>query len=322
MSIHKSVLLKEAVELLNLKKGATVVDATLGGGGHAREILKAIDKEGILVAIDCDEKAIENFRKSLLSTSEESKVDNFSRKRGKIILVRDNFVNLKKIISESGIKLVDAIIADLGYSSDQLADFHYGISFSIDAPLDMRLDRRNILTAEKVVNEYSQSELEKILKNYGEEKFSQSIAKKIIEARKNRRIKRTLDLAEIIRSAIPEKYRKRRIDAATKTFQAIRIEVNRELINLKEFISQAIEILKPEGRLAIISFHSLEDRIVKNIFRANAGGCICPPDFPKCICKRKAKIKLINKKPITPSQKELSINLRSRSAKLRVCEKL
>ena len=314
MIIHKSVLLKESIEGLNLKPGAAVVDATLGEGGHSREILKKIGKEGKLIAIDWDENAIENFKKYLKSASGwQSEV---------VSLAKDNFINLKNILGGQGIKSVDGILADLGYSSAQLEDAKYGMSFLKDAELDMRLDRNNRFTAKEIVNEYPQKELEIILKNYGEEKYAKNIARKIIEARKKKIIERTPELAEIIESAVPERYKHRRMHCATKTFQAIRIEVNSELENLEKFIPQAIEALNPEGRLAVISFHSLEDRIVKRIFRENARGCICPPYFPECRCGHRAMVKIITKKPIVPAEEEIKKNPRARSAKLRICEKI
>ena len=310
MIIHNPVLLKESIEGLNLKKGATAVDATLGGGGHSREILKIIGTGGRLIAIDQDDNAVESFRKYLKSED------------GNSILVKDNFSNLGETLRGQDVNSADGILADLGYSSIQLEDESYGMSFLKDAPLDMRLNKENDLTAEKIVNEYSHADLARIIKNYGEERFANSIAKKIIEQRKIKPIKRTIDLVEIISQAVPEKYKHAKIHFATRTFQAIRIEVNQELENLEKFIPQAIEALSNGGRLAIISFHSLEDRIVKNIFRENARGCICPPKFPVCVCGHKAVVKIITKKPITPSLAEIENNQRSRSAKLRICEKL
>lgn len=304
MSIHKSVLLKEAVELLNLKEGDVVVDATLGGGGHSREILKII-KNGKLITIDADEKAIKNF---------ETESDD------RTILVNDNFANLGKILEELKIEKVDAVLADLGWSSDQLEG--KGMSFIKDEELDMRLDEKQTLSAKKIVNEYSQSDLEGIIRNYGEEKFFKNIAKRIIKYREDKKIGTTAELAEIIKNAVPPKYRYGKINLATKTFQALRIETNKELANLEKFLPQAAESLKPGGRLAVISFHSLEDKIVKNIFRENARGCICPADFPKCVCGKTPRVRIITKKPIMPSAREIAENPRSRSAKMRVIEKI
>lgn len=307
---HKPVLLSESIDGLDLKKDSVVVDATLGGGGHSREILKIIGREGRLIAIDQDGTAIENFRKQL------------SSEVGNTVLVKDNFSKLENILGGQGVRSVDGILADLGYSSVQLEDESYGMSFLKDAELDMRLDKENALTAKKIINEYSQADLERIIREYGEEKFAKNIAKKIIERRKSVSIEKTIELAEIINQAIPERYRHQKIHPATRTFQALRIEVNKELENLEKFIPAAINVLSPGGRLAIISFHSLEDRIVKNIFRENARGCICPPDFPKCLCGHQPKIKTITKKPIVPGTEEVAENPRARSAKLRICERI
>jgi len=308
MRIHKAVLLGKAIENLNLKEGSVVVDATLGAGGHSREILKRIGESGKLIVIDQDQEAIDDFKKSVAGDL-------------RVSLVKDNFSSLEGILGWLDIFSVDAILADLGFSSDQMEDGERGLSFLKDGPLDMRLDQTNELTAEKIVNEYSLENIEKILREYGEEQFARNIAKKICEARKEKRIEKTFELIEILNIAIPEKFKHGKIHFATKTFQALRIAVNQELEVLEKFIPVAIEKLNPGGRLAIISFHSLEDRIVKNIFRENARGCICPSDFPKCVCGHAAKIKIITRKPIAPSDLEVTENSRSRSAKLRVVEK-
>jgi 16S rRNA (cytosine1402-N4)-methyltransferase len=313
MSIHKPVLLKETIDGLNLKEGAVVVDATLGGGGHSMAILERIGVNGKLIAIDWDDKAIK---------SQKSKSREWKSEAGNLVLVKDNFANLKDILGGLGVETADAVLADLGYSSDQLEDKGRGMSFLFDAPLDMRLDQREVLTAKEIINNYDQKKLEKIIKEYGEEKFARAIVRKIGEYRKNKAIETTLELTKIIESAVPEKYKHGRISPATKTFQALRIEVNAELENLEKFIPQAIDILSPGGRLGIITFHSLEDRIVKNKFRENARGCICPRDFPECRCGHEAKVKIITRKPIIPSNREIEENPRARSAKLRVCEKI
>jgi 16S rRNA (cytosine1402-N4)-methyltransferase len=310
MSIHKAVLLKEVIEGLNLKEGSIVVDATLGGGGHNRAILEKIGKQGKLIAIDWDAEAIENFRNSLLVG--QSKV---------VSLVQDNFARLNNILGGLQIKKATAILADLGFSSDQLEDESRGLSFQKDGPLDMRLNSKGERSAWEIVNQYPLKDLEKIIRELGEERFAGRIARKICEKRKKKRILNTGELAALIEEIIPKRYFLK-IHPATKTFQALRIEVNQELENLKSFIPQAIDNLAPGGRLAIISFHSLEDRIVKNIFRENARGCICPKSFPKCVCKREMRIKIITKKPIVPTGEEVSDNPRSRSAKLRICEKM
>jgi len=310
MTLHKSVLLRESIEGLNLRKDATAVDATLGGGGHSDEILKRIGGEGTLIAIDQDSQAIDGFRKRLPGGNEN------------VIMVKDNFANLQNILAELGIGKADAILADLGYSSIQLEDPAVGMSFLQDAPLDMRLDREGGLTAKAIVNGYTQGELARIMKNYGEERFAGIIAKRIADRRKIKPIETTRELVEIIGGAIPERFQHGKLHPATKTFQALRIETNKELEMLEKFIPQAIDALETGGRLAIISFHSLEDRIVKNIYRENARGCICPPDFPTCQCGRKAKVRIVTKKPLIPTEDELDGNPRSRSAKLRICEKI
>src|SRR3989339_329107 len=256
MSIHKPVLLKEVIELLNLKKGSVVVDATLGGGGHSREILRKIGDGGILIAIDADKEAIEGFELKVKREKCPPKADQplAEKVEGNIFLINDNFANLGAILKETGIEKVDAILADLGWSSDQMGDAHRGMSFLSEAELDMRLDQRQELTARKIVNEYKQEELERVIKNYGEERWAKRIVQKISEYRKNKKIETTKELVGIIRSAIPKKFWGK-IHPATRTFQAIRIEVNQELKNLEKFIPQAISALSPGGRLAIISFH-------------------------------------------------------------------
>ncbi|MFZ2777760.1 MAG: 16S rRNA (cytosine(1402)-N(4))-methyltransferase RsmH [Candidatus Moraniibacteriota bacterium] len=321
MTIHKSVLLEETIEALNLKEGSVVVDATLGGGGHSREILRVIGDKGILIALDADIKAIERFAEFPISKSKfpnNFQIPIFKFKN--IYLVNNNFSGLKDVLQAIGIEKVDAILADIGYSSDQLEDAERGISFQLDAPLDMRFDQSQELTAEKIVNEYSREDLERIIKNYGEERFCKNIVRGIVDYRAKKRIGSTRELVSIIESHVPDGYRRGRISPATKTFQAIRIEVNQELDSLREFTSAAIGMLSFGGRLAVISFHSLEDRIVKEIFRENARGCICPQDFPVCLCEKLAKLKIITKKPVIAGPDEVERNPRARSAKLRVCE--
>jgi len=311
MTIHKPVLLEEVIENLKLKNGDVVVDATLGGGGHSREILEKIGDEGVLIAIDQDINAIEEFKVK----SEKLKA------QGKIFLVNDNFANLDKILADLKIEKVDKIMADFGISSDQL-EAERGFSFQKDAPLDMRMDQKGEITAEKIVNDYFEEELARIFSEYGEEKFAKKIAREISKQRKAKPIKTTFDLVSIIGNSIPEKYKHQKIHFATRVFQALRIEVNGELEKIKEFIPKTIEVLNKKGRLAVITFHSGEDRIAKEIFRENARGCICPPNFPVCRCGNKPKIKIVNKKPILPSAGEVGSNPRSRSAKLRIIEKL
>lgn len=312
MNIHKSVLLGEAIENLNLKEGNVVVDATLGAGGHANAMLRLIGNSGKLIAIDYDIHNVERFE------GQEGK----EKKGGVIFAVNENFADLGKILEDLKIEKVDAIMADLGISSDQLEDGKYGLSFQKEAKLDMRLDKKLEVSAWDIVNKYEQRDLERIIKEFGEERFARHIAKKIVAYRKIKTIETTTELAGIISGAVPERYRKGKIHPATRTFQALRIAVNKELENLEKFMPEAIEALNPGGRLAIISFHSLEDRIVKNIFRENARGCTCPKEFPQCVCGKKPGVKIITKKPIIPRAEEISANPRSRSAKLRVCEKL
>lgn len=352
MTIHKPVLLKESIELLNLKPGMIVVDATLGGGGHSIEILKRIMPGGNLIAIDQDEEAVKEFQIKL-------KVLKLNLKKENVVLANDNFARLKNILDSLKIKKVypntnsgkykasggksfkkigvgvGAVIADLGISSDQLENAKRGLSFMKDGPLDMRMDLRNKLTAFEIVNSYAEKDLARIIRDYGEEKYAGSIAREIIKKRKIRKIGTIEDLVNIIAGAVPEKYkhgripRKSRYDIgtrgrhfATKTFQALRIEVNNELDSLKSFLSQAVEVLAPGGRIAVISFHSGEDRIVKIFFRENARGCVCPSNFPVCRCQKVRNLKIITKKPIVPLEKETKNNPRARSAKLRIAERV
>lgn len=303
-------MLEESIEALNLKEGSVVVDATLGGGGHSREILGIIGETGKLITIDADGGAVARFKNKI----EKDGVKN-------VILVNDNFRNLERILKDLKIEKVDAILADIGYSSDQLEDAQRGISFQLDAPLDMRFDQSKELTAQRIVNAYSQADLERVLKDYGEEKFYKSIVRGIVAYRKDKKIENTKELVTIIESHVPDIYRHGKISPATKTFQALRIEVNQELDSLRQFISAAVGALAPHGRLAVIAFHSLEDRIVKEMFRENARGCICPGDFPICLCGNLAKLKILTKKPVTAGPDEVENNPRARSAKLRVCEK-
>ncbi len=315
MTIHKTVLLNETVEALNLKPGMTVVDATLGGGGHSELVLAKIGEEGKLIAFDQDHEAIDKFEKKL-------KLGNFENSQAKIFLVNQNFSKLKDSLTSLGIEKVDGILADLGISSDQLADTDRGISFMGDGPLDMRMNRQAELTAEKVVNEYAHCDLARILRQYGDEQYASSIASKIVVAREQERITRTPQLVAIIQSAVPGQYRRKKIHCATKTFQALRMEVNQELESLSSFLFQAVEVLRPGGRLAVITFHSGEDTLTKHWFRENARGCICPPQFPQCRCGHKPAIKIITRKPTVASEEELAVNPRARSAKLRVVEKM
>ncbi|MFA5926513.1 MAG: 16S rRNA (cytosine(1402)-N(4))-methyltransferase RsmH [Parcubacteria group bacterium] len=342
--VHEPVLLGEAIGNLNIKPGDTVVDGTLGAGGHSGEILKKILPNGRLISIDRDEKAIENFRKIILKSRqvricpapinnntnseknfpENNKIGN----RGENIAeywcgVSDNYANLKEILAGLGISAADAVLVDLGFSSDQIEDPERGFSFQKDGPLDMRYSpAAQESTAAGVVNGYSERELARIFKIYGEEKFARRIAGAIAEYRKERKIGRTKELVEIIGSAVPQKYRNSRIHFATRVFQALRMEVNQELPNLKSFLDQAKDVLASGGRLAVISFHSLEDRIVKEFFRLHSKDCVCPPNFPKCVCKHRKTLEIITRKPIQAGDSEISANPRARSAKLRVAEKI
>jgi 16S rRNA (cytosine1402-N4)-methyltransferase len=314
MTIHKSVLLSETIELLNLKTGMIVVDATLGGGGHSQEVIKKIGKDGKLVAIDADADAIERFKSKI--KNQKSKIG------GDIFLIHNNFANLKNILVTLKIEKVDAILADLGISSDQLEDKRRGMSFQEDAPLDMRMNQAKEITAAEIINNYAEDKLIKILQDFSDEKYARSIIKNIVAYRQKNKIERVLQLVGIIEQSVPGEYKRKKIHFATKTFQALRMEVNREIESLDSFLSQAVEVLQSGGRLAIIAFHSGEDSLVKKTFRENARGCICPPEFPVCRCHKKPIIKLITRKPITPSVEEINENPRARSAKLRVIEKI
>lgn len=294
---------------LNLKDNAVYIDGTIGGAGHSSQILNRT-KNSKLVGIDRDNEA-------LLVSKERLKEFN-----GRVTFVHDNFMNIKSICEELSINQVDGVLIDLGVSSYQLDNKDRGFSFRFDSKLDMRMNQEDNFTAYDVVNTYDESRLKKILKEYGEENFAGSIARKIVAFRTKKPIETTFELRDIILSSVPKYKGHDGKSNVTKCFQAIRIEVNGELEKLSQTIRDAINILKPKGRIAIISFHSLEDRIVKNTFRELATNCICPPDFPVCVCNHKAQIKIISNHPITASDKELAINSRSSSAKLRVAEKL
>lgn len=310
MFYHEPVLLEEVIKYLDPKPNQNFIDCTLGNGGHTIAMAKMIGPNGKLIGIDLDDKAIE--------TAESRIGDQESRKR--IILVRDNFKNLEKIIDENNFGPVQGILLDLGISSSELQDRERGFSFQVNAPLDMRYGGGGV-TAKETVNEWPEEELEKIFKEYGEERYSKQIAREIAKSRREKGIETTLSLVNIIEKVYRGKP-KPKIHFATKIFQALRIAVNDELNNLKEVLPQAIKILEREGRLAVISFHSLEDRIVKNFFKKEARDCICPPELPVCRCGHKSQIKIINKKPIIPSSEEINKNPKSRSAKMRVVEKI
>ena len=315
---HVPVMLTEALEYLNPKSGNIIVDCTLGGGGYTLEIAKRIGGAGKVIAIDADEMAIENAR--LRQTSARQAGDN---EMGNIILVNENFKNLQKIIDQVGVEKVDGVVFDLGLSSAQLEDRSRGFSFNLDAPLDMKFGITNyelrITTTEEIINKFKQEELEKIIKEYGEEKYAGRIAKAIV---KNRPMRTTKELAETIMNAVPANYRHGRIHPATRTFQALRIATNDELNALQEALAQTVKILADKGRLVIISYHSLEDRIVKNFFKQEARRCICPPEVLQCVCGHQPQLKILTKKVITATDAEIKNNPRARSAKLRAAEKI
>ena len=307
---HYSVMLTECIEGLNIKPNGTYVDCTAGGGGHSIEILKHL-KNGKLISIDQDDAALDACKKRFEG------YENLS------ILVKSNFSELERVLNELNINEIDGVIMDLGVSSHQLDTVERGFSYNSDAELDMRMDPRSPFSAYNVVNEYSEEQLRNIIRDYGEEKFASVIAKRIVNQRAKQPIKTTMELAQIVKDSIPvAAARKEAQHPAKRTFQAIRIEVNHELDVIHPAVETAINKLNKGGRIVIMTFHSLEDRIVKNLFNSNAQGCICPKDFPICVCGNKPKIKVITRKPITASNKELNENSRSKCAKLRIAEKL
>jgi len=305
--VHKSVLLEETVGNLHIKPEGTYVDGTLGGGGHAYEVLKQLSDQGRFIGIDQDDAAI---------TAAKHRLEEFHN----VTYVRSNYCNIKEELGEIHIDKVDGIVLDLGVSSYQLDTPERGFSYKEDAALDMRMDRRNGRTARDIVNSYSQAELFRMIRDYGEDKFAQNIAKHIVLARKESPIETTGELVQIIKTAIPMKVQKTMGHPAKRTFQAIRIELNQELDVLKNTLDTMIDLLNPGGRICIITFHSLEDRIVKTIFRNSEHPCTCPPDFPVCVCGKRSKGTVITRKPILPSEEETEGNPRSKSAKLRVFE--
>ena len=306
---HVSVLLNECLEGLNIKENGIYVDGTLGGAGHSSEILKRLSNEGRLIGIDQDTDALKAAKERLKDYSN-------------VTFVHSNFSNIENVLNNLNIDGVDGILIDLGGSSYQLDEGERGFSYMKDAPLDMRMNRENDFSAYNVVNEYSEEDLYRIIRDYGEEKFAKRIASFIVENRQEKNIETTLELVEIIKNAIPAKARREGPHPAKRTFQAIRIEVNSELSILNKTIEDGVEKLNKGGRMAIITFHSLEDRIVKNKFRDLAVSCRCPKEFPVCVCGEKAKVKIISRKAIEPTKEEVEVNPRSRSAKLRVIEKL
>ncbi len=306
---HTSVMLKETIEGLHIQPEGVYVDGTLGGGGHAKEIAGKLGISGRLIGVDQDEAAVEAAGERLKSFGE------------KVTIIRSNYCNTKEILTSLGIKEIDGMLLDLGVSSYQLDTKERGFSYRFDVPLDMRMDRRQNVTAKDIVNGYEEKELFRIIRDYGEDKFAKNIARHIVMARQKKEIETTGELNEIIRASIPAKMRAVGGHPSKRTFQAIRIECNRELEVLKESLDELIDLLKPGGRLCVITFHSLEDRIVKAAFRQAADPCICPPGFPVCVCNKVSKGKVITGKPILPDEEELKNNTRSKSAKLRIFEK-
>ena len=305
---HYSVLLEETIENLNIKADGIYVDGTLGGGGHSLEIAKRLSGKGHLFGIDQDDAAIE---------AAEERLKPYSHR---VTLIRSNYCNMKRLLAEQGIMKVDGIVLDLGVSSYQLDTEERGFSYRFDTALDMRMDRRQSLTARDIVNDYSEQELYRIIRDYGEDKFAKNIAKHIVQAREKSPVETTGQLNEIIKAAIPAKMRQNG-HPSKRTFQAIRIECNRELEVLRDSLEDMLALLGGGGRLCIITFHSLEDRIVKSAFKQEENPCICPPEFPVCVCGRKPGGRVVTKKAILPTEEELSQNSRSKSAKLRVFEK-
>ncbi len=306
---HKSVLLKETVDSLCIRPDGIYVDGTLGGGGHAFEVCRRLGPGGRLIGIDQDQDAIAAASERLAPFGDRA------------VIVRSNYRQIQDVLEGLQIGRVDGIYLDLGVSSYQLDTAERGFSYREDAPLDMRMDRRNTQTAADLVNGCDESELYRIIRDYGEEKFAKNIAKHIVKARQEKSIETTGELTEIIKAAIPAKMRATGGHPAKRTFQAIRIALNHELEVLDQSIDTMIQLLNPGGRLSIITFHSLEDRIVKNRFRENENPCICPPDFPVCVCGRVSRGRVITRKPILPSEEELEENKRAKSAKLRVFER-
>ncbi len=306
---HVSVLLEETINGLDIKPDGIYVDGTLGGGGHAYEVCKQLGENGRFIGIDQDEAAIAAASERL------------SEFKDKVTIIRSNYCDMKLRLQEIGIDKVDGIVLDLGVSSYQLDNAERGFSYRVDVPLDMRMDTRQTTTAKDIVNDYTEMELYRIIRDYGEDKFAKNIAKHIVLARSEKEIETTGELIEIIRRAIPMKFQKTSGHPAKRTFQAIRIELNRELDVLRDSLDSMIDLLNENGRICIITFHSLEDRIVKNIYRTNENPCICPPNFPVCMCGMKSKGKVVSRKPVLPSAEELEHNSRSKSAKLRIFEK-
>lgn len=307
---HISVLLEETIEGLDIKPNGIYVDGTLGGAGHSFEICKRLGERGRLIGIDQDAEAIEAAKEKLISFGD------------RVTIVRSNYSQIRSVLRTLEIEKVDGILLDLGVSSHQLDTKERGFSYRENAPLDMRMDTRQTVTAKDIVNGYSEAQLFHIIRDYGEDKFAKNIAKHIVRAREEKLIETTDQLTEVIKAAIPMKIRKNTGHPSKKTFQAIRIELNQELEVLKNTLDDMIDLLNDGGRISIITFHSLEDRIVKSIFKRNENPCTCPSKFPVCICGNKSKGKVITRKPILPGEQEIIDNKRSKSAKLRIFEKI
>lgn len=307
---HIPVMIREVVDSLRCRAGAIYVDCTVGGGGHAEEILRNTAPDGLLIGIDRDREALEESTKRLASY------------KSRTVLVKGNFADMDTILTELNIGKVDGILFDLGVSSHQLDTAYRGFSFSLDAPLDMRMDPSRGSSACDLVRTLSEGELEGIIRNYGEERMARRVARSIVENRKVAPIRTTADLAARVVRAFPPQARRQKIHPATRTFQALRIAVNDELTGLHRAIAGGTERLKPGGRLSVISFHSLEDRIVKSAFRIGEKGCLCPPDLPVCACGRTPTLRVVTRKPTVPGEEEISRNPRSRSAKLRTAERI
>lgn len=304
---HVSIMLDQVIENLSIKEDGIYVDGTVGGAGHSSVILSHLGPEGRLICLDQDNDAIKTAKERL----NDSRVN----------VVKSNYVNMDAVLNDLGIEKVDGILLDLGVSSYQFDNGDRGFSYRMDAPLDMRMDQDSPYTAEDIINDYSEQELYRVIKEYGEDPFAKNIAKHIVKAREIKRIKTTFELNEIIKNAIPAKARREGGHPSKRTYQAIRIELNHELSVLENSIDGMIDMLKPKGRLCIITFHSLEDRIVKQRMKTAENPCICPPEFPVCVCNRKSKGKVVTRKPIIPDAEELEENPRSKSAKLRVFER-